>query len=201
MITQFVLHVVKKKILNARKLGINTRPCELCVYQDIDKYERAYLDNTMTKRQIFAELTKEFPDLNNYQWYNHMRNHVKPLVLAHANELAPELASDLVDMVGEMAGVIHRIKDKVEAYGEDIAPDTDPAKVKAWIAMESELGRMIERLGRISGDLKGVTKVQNQNITVNFNNMVEQIMQDVCPNCKVKLAKTLDLTKSNEVVP
>lgn len=176
---------------SSKRLGINTRGCELCVFDGIKEYETAYLDGKMQKQMIIKELIGKGLDVNNYRWYNHIRSHVQPIVTQTAIEIAPALAQDMVDMVGDVAGIIDRLKGKAESMANDTKNSTDPNTIKAWVALEVALGQAVERMHRVSGDLKGVTNVKQQNITIEFNNFAGQVMQDACPTCKAKFAETL----------
>ncbi len=176
---------------SSKRLGISTRSCELCVFDGIEEYERAYLDGKMQKQMVIKELIEKGLDVNNYRWYNHIRSHVQPAVIQTAIELAPALAQDMVDMVGDVAGIIDRLKTKAESMAKDTQNSNDPHTIKAWVALEVALGQAVERMHRVSGDLKGVTNVKQQNIKIEFNNFAGQVMQDACPTCKAKFAETL----------
>jgi hypothetical protein len=145
------------------------------------------MDNTMQKNEIVREL-----GITNYLWYSHIRNHVQPAVTQNALEVAPDLAQDLVDVVGEVAGTVERLKNKAESMSENMSSETDPNVIKTWVAIEVALRQSVETIGKITGDLKGMNNVKQQNIKVEFNNFAGQVMQDACPVCMAKFAKTLE---------
>lgn len=177
--------------MSSKRLGIRTRTCELCVFDGIEKYEKEYLDGTKQKQVIIKELSNEGLDVNNYRWYSHIREHVQPIATQTAIELAPDLAQNIIDTVGEVAGVIDRLKKKAEQMADNMTEENDPTMIKAWVSLEVALGQAVERLARVTGDLKGVTNVKQQNIKVEFNNFAGQVLQDACPTCKAKFAETL----------
>jgi hypothetical protein len=162
------------------------------LFDGIEEYETKYLDGKMQKQQVLAELRGKGVDVNNYRWYAHIRDHVQPAVSMTAMEIAPDLAQDMIDMVGDVGGIIDRLKKKAQQMGEDMEDVTDVNTIKAWVSLEVALGQALERAGRITGDLKGVTNVKQQNIKVEFNNFAGQVLQDACPTCKAKFAETLE---------
>jgi len=168
-----------------RRLGSRNN-CELCLIDNIEDYEKQYFEGTKQRQEIIKEL-----QTSSYKWTNHVREHVQLPVTAKVTDLAPQLVQEYVDLVHESAGIIDRIREKVEEFSPKIHPDADPHLIKSYIQMESELGRMLERIGRISGDIKGMTKIQNQNVTIEYNNVIEHVLQNTCPKCKINLSKSI----------
>lgn len=163
-----------------------TKNCDLCLMENIKDYEEAYTKKYKTKEQIVHEL-----GITNYKWYKHMREHVVGTSLVIASEIAPDLAKQLVDVVGHSAGICDRIAEKIEEMYPDINASSDPQLINTWIKMESELGRMLERIERISGNVGATTHIENQQVNIEYTNVVGQVMQDACPLCKEKFVKSL----------
>ena len=162
------------------------RGCEVCLMEGHEKYDTAYLDKTMTKNQIIDELK-----IDNYKWYKHVNNHVKPLLLSNVNELAPELAKDYVDKFGDLLQLLEREKEKAQAITDIIDSSSDPRMINAWVGVNGEIRKTIETIAKLQGDIATHSQVTNNTVNVEYKNVVEHIMQETCIACKTKLAKSL----------
>jgi hypothetical protein len=187
---------VKKK-LKINGTGPLAKACEICVYDGKEDLEKSFFKKEKKMQQIVAELQANDVDATPYKWYKHMREHVLPVIMPTAVDIAPELATDIVDMVGDIAGIVDRLKRKAEQMDMDDVTDNDT--IKTWISLNVALGQAVERIGRVTGDLKGVTNVKQQNVKYEFNNFAGQLLQDLCPVCKAKVAVSIEpLIKKTE---
>ena len=168
-----------------------TGGCSLCLYEDIEKYEHDYINKRATVAEIVDELKAEKVDCNRYKFYNHIRNHLKPEVAMILSKNSDLLANELVDKVGEIIMMFDQVKVKIEELDKGISADSQPAMIKAYTGLVSEGRRLVEALASIQGELKGSTRIHINNLNVEYDAMREQVLQDVCQNCRVKLAKTL----------
>lgn len=169
-----------------------TGGCNLCLYDDIEKYEQDYIKKRSTVIEIVEELQAENVECNRYKFYNHMRNHLKPEVAMIFSQNADLLAKELVDEVGEIIMMFDQVKGKIEALDHTINADAEPAMIKAYTGLVSEGRRLVEALATLQGKLEGSSHIHVNTLNVQYNNMMDQVMQDVCQNCKVKLSKTLE---------
>ena len=169
-----------------------TGGCSLCLYDKIEQYEQDYINKRSTVSEIVEELQGEDVECNRYKFYNHMRNHLKPEVAMIFSQNADLLAKELVDEVGEIITMFDQVKGKIEALDHSINADAQPAMIKAYTGLVSEGRRLVEALATLQGKFEGSSHIHVNNLTVEYNQMKEQVLQDVCQNCKVKLAKTLE---------
>ena len=166
--------------------------CSLCLYDKIEQYEQDYINKRSTVSEIVEELKAENIECNRYKFYNHMRNHLKLEVAVAFSKNADLLANELVDKVGEIITMFDQVKSNIEALDHSINADAQPAMIKAYTGLVSEGRRLVQALATIQGELKGSSHVHINTLHVEYNNMKEQVLQDICQNCKVKLAKTLE---------
>src|SRR3990172_3832263 len=175
--------------------GIN-RPigkgCELCLFEHIEEYEQDYVNRRRTVNEIIAALRDDNVEATKYLFYNHMRTHVKPEVALVFSKNAELLAKEIVDDTGEFIEEIERMKGKIEAIENSINAEAHPSLIKAYTGMVSEFRRLVEGLVKLRGDFKTSSHIHVKNLNVEYNNVIGQVMQDACPSCKAKLAKTLE---------
>ena len=169
-----------------------TGGCSLCLYDHIEQYEQDYIAKRSTVAEIVEELKAEDVECNRYKFYNHMRNHLKPEVAMVFSQNADLLANELVDKVGEIITMFDQVKDNIEALDHSINADAQPAMIKAYTGLVSEGRRLVQALAAIQGELKGSSHVHINTLHVEYTQMKEKLLQDICQNCKVKLAKTLE---------
>lgn len=173
--------------------GPLAKACEVCVFDGRGELEKSFMNKEKNAQQIVYELLKEHDiEMSVYRWYKHMKEHVYPAILPAAVDNMPELIGNVKTMVDDVAGIIDRLKTKSEKLSDKVDADSDPNLIRTYVAMEVALGQAIERLGRVTGDLKGVTNVKQQNVKYEFNNFAGQLLQDLCPVCKAKAAETIE---------
>ncbi len=155
----------------------------------------------MAVLDIIHELKEKDVDVNQYKWYNHMRNHLKPEVAQLMSANSPMLANEAIDRLGVLIQMTSTLSEKIEGFNNSINPDADPAQIRAYTGLISECRHMVESIAKMQGEFKGSGAIHAQTVNIQYNSVVEQIMQDVCQSCKVKLSKTLEpliLRKSEE---
>ena len=174
-----VLYVKMKKILNREG------SCQVCLIKDIEEYELAYTRKEKTKEQIIHELK-----IDNYKWYKHMR-HVNAVVVSNVNEQYPDLAKDFIDKMGDLLQLLETEKEKAEEITKEIHGSSDPKLINAWVSVNSEIRKTIETIAKISGDLSTHTQITHNTLNVEYNDVIEHVLQNTCVKCKTKLAESL----------
>ena len=174
--------------------------CSLCLYENIEEYEQDYVNRRRTVNEIIQGLRDENVEVTKYGFYNHIRSHLKPEVALIFSQNAPLLAKEVVDNIGELIEEIERMKGKIEGLEASINAEAQPSMIKAYTGMVSEFRRMLETLAKIQGDFKGSAHIHVQNMHVEYSNVIAQVLQDACPNCRVKFAKTLEPLVTKTVI-
>lgn len=180
------------KELDNKILDIRTRGCELCLCENITTYEKAYADRSMTIKEIKKALEDEEQlHVTNYTWYNHIKTHLRPEVGVILAETAPVLAQEVVDKIGECVETIESLKSQADKISLSIENDPNPQVIRAWSGIVSEIRHWIELLARLQGEFKEVNKISAKNINIQYNETKEVILQEACPECKLKFAEKL----------
>lgn len=170
-----------------------TNACSFCLVEDIESYEKDYLNKNRTADEIVQAIKNDVGiRCSRAGFYNHMRYHVRREMLVYASKNAPELANELVDKTLELIEFLDNLKDKIEKIEKEIHAGSDPTMIKAYVSMMSESRKMIETLAKIQGDLKGSERINVKNMTIQYTAIASQILQDTCPVCREKLTKTLE---------
>ena len=160
--------------------------CEVCLIEGIEQYERDYLNRNKTKTQIIEEL-----HIDNYKWYKHINNHVKPPVLAAVNELQPELAKDYINSMEDLLQFLELEKTKALDITKQINSGSDPRLINAWISVLAEIRKTVETIAKLSGELKTHAEVTHNTVNIEYGKVIEHVLQETCMKCKAKLSKSL----------
>ena len=159
--------------------------CELCVREDMAEYEIAYANKTLTGVEIAKRL-----GIADDKFREHYNNHVVRAVSTELIESAPMIKKVIENRVDEIDGLIDLVKNKVESFDDSITSDSDPAQVRAYTGLVTEMRKLIESLDKLKNDSK-IGGIKAKNVTLQFTQVIEQVMQDSCQSCKQKLSKTL----------
>jgi len=185
--------------LDNKILELRTQGCELCLYDDIGIFERAYANRTLSVIDIVKQLKSKNLEASKYKWYNHIRQHLKPEVGVLLSENVPALAQEVVDKIGECVEAIEDIKTKIDQLSLSLTADADPAIVRAYASLQAELRHWVELLAKLQGEFKDLSKITGKNVTIEYNNVMGIILQDACPVCKATFAEKLPkIIKLNE---
>jgi len=171
--------------------------CDLCLFKDIEDYEMDYVKKRRTVPEIIKLLQQEHVNCTRTTFYNHIRNHLKQEIGLVYSKNAEVLAAEIVDKQGELIENIDLMRSKMEAIEHAINSESDPSQIKAYTGLAAELRKSIELLIKLQGEFKSSNHLHINTLNVEYNNVVGQVLQDACPECKVKFAKTLEplLTK------
>ena len=84
-----------------------------------------------------------------------------------------------------------KMRDKMMAIEDSISSESDPSMIKAYVSLAGELRKTIEIIAKLQGEFSTSQHVHVNTLSVEYNTVVEQIMQDACSQCKIKFTKTL----------
>lgn len=163
------------------------RPCAICRHSKIEKIELDYVQ----KRASISEVTATL-DCSKWQWYHHVKYHLKPGVSDALSKNADFIANQVVDKTGDLMLSLERLQEKVNLVESQIDGNTEPAKIKAYASLETEIRNTVLALAKIQGDFKDTAYIQVNNITVQLNKIADVIMSEACPRCKPIFAQKLE---------
>jgi len=165
--------------------------CALCLYENIEEYEDDYIHKRQTVGEIVDTLKEAGVDVSKTKFYNHIQHHLKTEAALIYSKNAELLASEVVDKVEELIQNIDNMRDKMEAIEHSINSEADPSMIKAYVSLAGELRKTVEILAKLQGEFNTSQHVHVNNLNIEYNTVVEQILQDACPQCKIKFTKTL----------
>ncbi len=166
--------------------------CSLCLFEDIEDYEQDYVHKRSTVDEIVTNLKQEGVDVSKTKFYNHVQHHLKTEAALVYSKNAEILAAEFVDKQKELIDNMEKMRDKMEAIEHVINSEADPSMIKAYVSLAGELRKTVEILAKLQGEFTSSQHVHVNTLNVEYNNVVAQILQDACPQCKVKFAKTLE---------
>jgi len=189
-----------------KNIPIRTGGCALCLYEGMEDYENDYLDKKRTVKELVDSLKLDNVECTVYKFYNHIRNHLQPEVAILFSKNSELLATELVDKRGELIDALGRVGTKIEALDSSISSEAHPSLIKAWTGLLAEARHTIEALQSIETIGKGSSQhVHINNLNVEYKNVVAQVLQDACVNCKKKFVNTLApliaTVKDGKIVP
>ncbi len=169
------------------------------VIEGIEELETKYLKKEISADQVIEALKGQEIPVTKEGWYEHIKYKVKPQIAVELHETHPELAQDVVDKFHECLKGMDRLKRIIDRTID--IDDLDPQILNTYIKAEDSMRKYIETLAKLQGEFASPTKVNIQNMTVEYNNVIGQVLQDACPLCKKKFAETLEpliLKKTND---
>src|SRR3972149_257410 len=179
------------KNLDNKILEIRTRGCDLCLYEKIADFERAYVNKEMHVQDIISAIKSDGVQVNNWQWYKHIRSHVRPEVGVIVAETAGLLANDAMDKISECYEAVVGLKSQIDKITTSLDAESDPVMIKAYTALSAETRHWLELLAKLQGEFKDVAKIQINSLNVEYNNVVGTVLQEACPVCKAKFIEKL----------
>jgi len=169
-------------------LPISTQVCTICRDPRIGELERAWIDRTKSVQDIMEEL-----DVTKYKWYHHVKHHLKPEIAMALSSNAEILAAQTIDKVGETVDQLDRLKGKIKLLDEAMTGHSiDHNTMKVWLSLETAITKNIETLAKIQGEYKDATIINAQNITIEYNQFNQMVMQEACSVCKAKFAEHMN---------
>ena len=165
----------------------NVRVCVICRDPDTTELEKGYSARQITVRDILEKKT----DWSSSQWYNHVKNHLKPEVITALATTAEVLSTQIIDKGHDTIAQLDRLNKVVVKAQNMLGGAPDPGALKAYATIESEIRKSIELLGKIQGDFKEAAIVKAKNVTIEYNNVIGTVIQEACPACKIKFAEKL----------
>ena len=165
--------------------------CSLCLYEEIEDYEQDYINKRQTVEEIVEALKSEGVDVSRTKFYNHVQHHLKTEAALVYSKNAEVLANEFIDKQKELINNMDKMRDKMMAIEDSISSESDPSMIKAYVSLAGELRKTIEIIAKLQGEFSTSQHVHVNTLSVEYNTVVEQIMQDACSQCKIKFTKTL----------
>ncbi len=160
--------------------------CTICRDPKTPALEIAFSDHTIATKDICEEL-----EIKPNQWYKHINYHLKPQVLDALATNREVLAAKMVDQVNEGMEQLDRLLKNVKRAEHMLGTAPDPTMIKAYATLEGEYRKTLEFLAKLSGDFKDQSIIKANNVTVEYNTVIGTVLEEACPNCKLKFAKSL----------
>jgi|GEM_PF-4424859 len=174
--------------------------CELCSIDGIEDYELKYFKREMGLKEVISQLQSHGYKVYSTNWYNHLRYHVKPEYHAIIAQNGAVLANEFIDKTEECITAIETIQSEIDSLKPELATK-DPSIIKAWTGLLAESRHWLEVLAKLQGEFKNIAKIQVDNIHVEYNNVVDTVIQEACPACKLKFADKLSQKVIKNITP
>lgn len=171
----------------------------LSVLEGIEDLESKYLRKEISADYVVEDLKHRGTTITKEMWYHHIKYNVKPQIVQHINANIPEMAENVVDKYFECVKGMDRLKRIIDRTID--IDDMDPQILNTYIKAEDSMRKYIETIAKLQGEFTSTSKINVQNMTVEYNNVIGQVLQDACPLCKKKFAETLEpliLKKTND---
>jgi hypothetical protein len=164
---------------------MSLRKCIVCRQPNRSQMEEDYYYRRKTAGEIGLEL-----HCSTEQVSEHMRQHVKHEIQQKVpSEFVAKLASDAIDGLSMITEVTQKLYDRTMAA---LDTEFDPEIEAAVKSVASELRNYIKDMAILKGELCNVPVVNMQLVNIQFNQLKQMVLSDLCPICRAKI-----LTKLN----
>jgi len=158
--------------------------CDFCKIDNIGEYERKWLAKEISTSSILQALKIH----SRQAWYNHMKYHVVGDAKLALADSAIELANTAVDKLEECIEIFDNLKQKAQSLENILANGADPATIRAYISLMAEIRAWLELLAKLEGTFKESSQIRAKTVNVQINNMMGDMLENLCNNCKLKFA-------------
>jgi len=163
---------------------------DLKYVEGIEEIEKLFITKRVSMDDVTEWFKKKDYDVSPTSWYHHVRFNLKPQVALQVSKSVPDIANDVIDKYKECLEGLSRLR-KVINRALD-APDLDPNILRVYVAAEKESRAYLETMHKLGQEFKESSNIHIENLNVEYSNVVNQVLQDACPKCKVKFAQTLE---------
>ena len=165
---------------------LDNRVCTICRDPKTPKLEIAFSDHTITTKEICETL-----EVQPNQWYKHINYHLMPQVYDTLATNREVLAAKIVDQVDKTIEALDRLEKNVKRAEKMLGTAPDPTMIKAYTTLEEQNRKTLEYLAKLQGEFKDQSIIKANNVTVEYNTVIGTVLEEACPNCKLKFAKSL----------
>jgi hypothetical protein len=162
------------------------RNCDICKHDDIDQIEREFLGEQISGKEAGAKLGCSL-----YVFKNHIEKHLKRDVALSLSQNAPELSKRIFDKTNEIIESCDRTLEMIAEVRAQWRQNKKPEWIAAAVKLEQHLSTNVERLQKINGEFRESGTLRIENLNMQVNNMTQELIEGMCPNCKKKLAPKL----------
>ena len=162
---------------------------DLKYVEGIEEIETLFITKRVSMEDVTEWFKKKDYDVSPSSWYHHVRYNLKPQVALQVSKSVPDIANDVIDKYNECLSGLSRLRTVINRALD--APDLDPNVLRVYVAAEKESRAYLETMHKLSSEYKENSHVHIENLNIEYSNVVNQVLQDACPKCKIKFAKTL----------
>ena len=162
------------------------RNCVLCKHEDIEKIEIDFLNENITGKDACEQLKCSM-----YVFKNHIERHLKRDIAGELSNNAPVLAKQIFDKVNEVIASCDRSLEMIAEVNKEWKEKKKPEWITAAVKLEQHLTMNVERLMKIQGEFKESSNLKVETLNIQVNNMTQELIEGMCPQCKMNLAPKL----------
>lgn len=162
------------------------RNCEVCKHDDVEFIEREFLSEHITGAEAADAL-----QTTQGKFKKHIESHLKRDIAGALAANAGPLAKRIFDKTNELIGSCDRMLVMISEVEKEWKDKKKPEWVNAAIKLEQTLSGNIEKLSKITGELRESSTIRVETLNMQVNNMTQEIIENMCPACKTKILPTL----------
>ena len=172
------------------------RNCKICKDDLIDDVERQFLAEQISGPEACVILGCTMGEFK-----RHIETHLKRDIALELSKNAGPLAKRIFDKTNELIDSCDRTLKMIKEVEQEWKDKKKPEWVNAAIKLEQTLSNNIERLSKITGELRESSTVRVENLNIQVNNMTQEMIENLCPMCQRTVAPKLVklLTPSEDV--
>lgn len=159
------------------------RNCEICKHEDVEIVEQEFLADNISGPEAARRLNTTLA-----KFKSHIERHVARDVSGVLSENAPMLAKQIFDKTNQLIESCDRQLELIQDVTKEWKDKKKPEWISALVKLETVLTGNIEKLSKINGELRESSTMKIEQLNIQVNNMTQELIEGMCPACKMKLA-------------
>ncbi len=162
------------------------RNCTICKHEKIDDVEMEFLAEHITSEEAAASLNCTLG-----QFKRHIEMHLKKDIALHLSANAPILAKRIFDKTNQLIESCDRNLKLISEVRAEWKDHKKSEWITALVKLETLVATNIEKMSKITGELRESSTMKVEQMNIQINNMTEEMISEMCTPCKTKLAPKL----------
>ena len=174
-------------VKNFNKLTKNS--CRICAHPKRFEWEDQIINHKATRKEAAKDL-----DVSEQMMSEHMRFHFGGQVMTEVKDspVARETAVNLKSSISMLNTYLMRLTQRQDAIFMMPIDAKSEFAIKAHL---SEVRETLKMLLEVQGNLSQAPSVKVHEMNIQYNTLKETVVSDLCPICKAKIIKKLEVSK------
>ena len=163
--------------------------CKVCAHSNRFEWEDKIINHKATRKDAAKDM-----DVSEQMMSEHMRFHFGSQVMTQIKDspVAQEAAVNLKSAISMLNTYLSQLTQRQDAIFMMPIDAKSEFAIKAHL---SEVRETLKMLLEVQGNLSQAPSVKVHEMNIQYNNLKETVVSDLCPMCKAKIIKKLEVGK------